>query len=72
MKNDTLWKEEKEADQKKLERLEKKAAKILDFLETHEERRGASGEIIKSNVKDNESGKIKGPHGVIQGYIEST
>ena len=51
-----------------MERLEKKAEKILDFLETHEERLGKSGEIIKSNVTDNESGKIKGPHGVIQGY----
>ena len=37
-------------------------------MNTHEERPGASGEIKKSNVTDNESGKIKGPHGVIQGY----
>ena len=66
--NDRLGKETKEDEQKKLERLEKKAAKILEFLETHEERRGAGGDIIKSNITDNESGKIKGPHGVIQGY----
>ena len=26
------------------------------------------GEIIKSNITDNESGKIQGAHGVIQGY----
>ena len=44
---------------KKLERLEKKADRILDFLETHEERLRKSEEIIKSNITDNESGKIK-------------
>jgi transposase len=66
--NDRTGKKETEADQKKLERLEKKAGRILEFLETHEDRRGAGGEIIKSNVTDNESGKIKGPHGVVQGY----
>ena len=66
--NDLLGKETKEVDRKKRERLEKKAAKILEFLETHEDRRGGGGEIIKSNITDNESGKIQGPHGVIQGY----
>jgi transposase len=66
--NDTISKDELEADKKKLERLENKANKILEFLQTHEDRRGPSGIIIKSNVTDNESGKIQGPHGVIQGY----
>ena len=66
--NDRLGKEAQEADGKKLKRLEQKAQKILDFLETHEDRRGAGGDIIKSNITDNESGKIQGPHGVIQGY----
>ena len=65
---DRIGKKEHEEDIKKLERLDKKAEKILEFLNTHEERRGASGAIIKSNITDNESGKIKGPHGVIQGY----
>jgi hypothetical protein len=66
--NDSIGKEEVETDEKKLERLEKNAERILDFLETHEERLGKRGEVIKSNITDNESGKIKGPHGVIQGY----
>ena len=66
--NDRIGKEEREADDKKRKRLEKKAERILEFLGTHDERRGAGGEVIKSNVTDNESGKIKGPHGVIQGY----
>ena len=67
-KNDKLGKREEEKDKKKLERLEKKTDKILEFLGTHEDRQGAGGEIIKSNVTDNESGKIQSPHGVIQGY----
>jgi len=66
--NDRIGKEEKAKDNRKLKKMKKKAAKILEFLNTHEDRRGASGEIVKSNVTDNESGKIKGPHGVIQGY----
>jgi len=60
--------EEKEADKKKLQRLEAQADKILEFLESHEERKGAGGKEIQSNITDNESGKIQGPHGVIQGY----
>jgi transposase len=66
--NDKLGKKEKEAEEKKRERLEKKAEKILEFLGTHEDRTGSGGEVIKLNVTDNESGTIKGPHGVIQGY----
>ena len=66
--NDNLAEQEIEADMEKLERLDKKADKILEFIQTHEDRKGASGGIIQSNVTDNESGKIKGSHGVIQGY----
>ena len=66
--NDRLGKGAGEGEREKLKRLEKKASKILNFMETHEERRGVGGEVIKSNITDNESGKIKGPHGVIQGY----
>jgi len=66
--NDKIGKEEKENDKEKLERMEKKADRILEFIKTHEDKKGAGGEIIKSNVTDNESGEIKGPHGVIQGY----
>jgi hypothetical protein len=67
-RNDALAKEEWEADNKKHHKLEKKAQKILDFLQTHEDRRGAGGEVIQSNVTDNDSGKIKSPQGIIQGY----
>jgi len=52
--NDRIGKEEKAKDNRKLKKMKKKAAKILEFLNTHEDRRGASGEIVKSNVTDNE------------------
>jgi transposase len=59
---------EQEAEEKKLEKLEAAADRIRNFIVTHEERKGAGGETVKSNITDNESGKIKGPHGYIQGY----
>jgi transposase len=65
---DRLGKEEKGREAKKLDRLEKAADKIRNFILTHEERLGGGGEEVQSNITDNESGKIKGPHGVIQGY----
>jgi len=52
--NDRIGKKEKDKEKKKLKTLRKKADKILDFLNTHEDRRGASGEIVKS---DNNSSK---------------
>jgi transposase len=66
--NDKLGSEELAADKRRVEKLKKKGEKLLDFLSTHEDRVGASGEIIKSNITDNESGKIQSSHGVIQGY----
>jgi transposase len=66
--NDKLGITEIAKDRKKLNKLKKKAAKILDFLSNNEDRKGASGEIIKSNITDNESGKLKSSDGVIQGY----
>jgi len=60
--------EDKEADRKKRRQLAAKAERILAFLESNEERKGAGGKEIQSNITDNESGKIQGPHGVIQGY----
>jgi hypothetical protein len=67
-KNDTQGADEEAATKKKLERMEHDAARILEFLSTHEKRIGGGGEEVKMNITDNESGKIKGPHGMIQGY----
>ena len=66
--NDKLGTDELAADKRKREKLRKKAERIINFLETHAERTGASGEVVKSNITDNESGKIQSSHGVIQGY----
>ncbi|MDR2477224.1 MAG: hypothetical protein LBD18_05520, partial [Treponema sp.] len=57
-----------EGKQRKLQRLDQAARRIRTFVERHQERTGAGGEPVKSNVTDNEHGNIKGPHGVIQGY----
>jgi transposase len=67
-KGDIQGADEEAATKKKLKRMEKEAARILEFLSTHEKRIGAGGKEIQMNITDNESGKIKGPHGMIQGY----
>jgi hypothetical protein len=59
---------DKEYQDKHLERIKKKLKYIDTFLETTEERKGAGGEEVKSNITDNESAKIAGPRGYIQGY----
>src|SRR5215469_6900146 len=53
--NDRIGKTETESDMKKLEKLEQKADKILEFLKTNKNRTGAGGDVIKSNITDNES-----------------
>jgi transposase len=57
---------DKEYQDKHLERIKKKLKYIDTFLETAEERKGAGGEEVKSNITDNESAKIKGAHGYIR------
>jgi hypothetical protein len=42
--------------------------KAKGWLKQNEEKIGKSGEPRKSNLTDNESGKMKSSHGVIQGY----
>jgi len=53
----------------RIERLERDAAQIRDWLATHpDDRRGANGNIRKSNRTDNESAKMATGKGVMQGY----
>jgi|GEM_PF-948331 len=53
----------------RVERLERDAAQLRDWLATHpDERRGAKGAIRKSNHTDNESAKMATGKGLIQGY----
>jgi transposase len=51
-----------------IKNLKAKAKKIRAWLEENEERSGARGKPVKSNITDNESAKMPSSHGVIQGY----
>ena len=51
-----------------LARIEKKLKRLDTFLEKAEPKKGLSIYEVQSNITDNESAKIKGPNGYIQGY----
>ena len=57
-----------EKEKKALKNLRQKAAKIQRWLGDHEDKKGARGNTIQSNITDNESAKMTSSHGVIQGY----
>lgn len=57
-----------EREQAQIETLRAASRKIKRFLAESEERRGVSGAVVKSNLTDNDSAKMKTSHGVIQGY----
>jgi len=59
---------ERECREKRIRRLKRQAEKIEKFLSENEQKRGASGKEIQSNVTDNESAKMVSSHGVLQGY----
>ena len=54
--------------QRQVERLQKKAARLEKWLQENEPKIGDSGKEMQSNVTDNESAKMTGMHGTIQGY----
>jgi transposase len=58
----------REKELKQIDKLRKISRKIKHFLNTEQERTGVSGAVVKSNITDNESAKMKTSHGVIQGY----
>ena len=60
--------EDKERHERHVRRIEEKLKKIKEFLSTAEPKIGPSGQEVQSNITDNESARIKGPHGYIQGY----
>jgi len=60
--------EEKERRERHVKRIEAKLEKIEKFLSTHGPKQGPSGQEVQGNITDNESARIKGPHGYIQGY----
>ena len=57
-----------EREQQQIKKLRAASRKIKRFLDENEERTGVSGKVVKSNITDNDSAKMKTSHGVIQGY----
>ena len=55
-------------EQQQIEKLKAASKKIKTFLAENEDRTGVSGKVVKSNITDNDSAKMKTSHGVIQGY----
>ena len=56
------------SERQQIDKLRAASRKIRQFMDREEERTGVSGEVVKSNITDNESAKMKTSHGVIQGY----
>ncbi|MDD2770087.1 MAG: transposase [Methylococcus sp.] len=68
---DTTPSDERQAEReaRKLERLQKEAKQLRDWLATHpEDRKWPKGGARQSNLTDNESAKMATGKGVIQGY----
>ncbi|MBI5622188.1 MAG: IS1182 family transposase [Elusimicrobia bacterium] len=56
-------------EEKAIERLEAKVSKIEEWLrENPEDRKGTTGNPVKSSMTDSDSAKMVSSHGVIQGY----
>jgi len=53
---------------KQIETLNAAMSKIQGFLDTQPDKRARSGHVVKSNITDPDSAKIKTSKGVIQGY----
>ncbi len=60
--------EMKEKEEEAIERLRAKVRKIEGWLEKGSDKKGPSGNVKQSNLIDNESAKMPGAHGVLQGY----
>ncbi len=58
----------KAKEQEAVRRLRSKVRKLDQWLSTHEDKVGPSGRVKQSNLTDNESAKMPGSHGVVQGY----
>ena len=54
--------------EKQIEKLQKQAARIENWLSENDKKIGAQGKELQSNITDNDSAKMKTPHGIIQGY----
>ena len=54
--------------EKQIEKLQKQAERIENWLAENDAKIGANGRELQSNVTDNESAKMMTSHGTIQGY----
>ncbi len=55
-------------EKRAIDRLRSKVRRIDQWLAENKDKKGPSGNIIQSNVIDNESAKMPCAHGVVQGY----
>ena len=58
----------KAARVKQIKTLKASVAKVKGFLKERPDKLGTAGRVVKSNITDNDSAKIKTGKGVIQGY----
>ena len=58
----------KQEEEKHLKNLRSEVKNIKKWLQKNKDKEGKGGNIIKSNITDNESAKMATSHGVIQGY----
>lgn len=65
---DSLSEDDVNHDLKQKTKLDNSAAKISEFLVTHQEKIGSRGKPVKSNITDNDSAKMTTSKGTIQGY----
>jgi len=54
--------------ERQVQRLQKQAERIGEWLKDNDPKYGTTGKEISSNLTDNDSAKMKTAHGVIQGY----
>ena len=54
--------------ERQVQRLQKQAQRIGEWLQANDPKYGTTGKEISSNLTDNDSAKMKTAHGVIQGY----
>lgn len=68
IRTDESSESENQRREKQKKRLQRQVERLDEFLKNNEPKKGKSKSEIQSNVTDNESAKMPGSHGVIQGY----
>ena len=58
----------RENEEQYIKTLDKQLQKVRSWLNENKDRKGSKGSIVKSNITDNESAKMKTSKGIIQGY----